>query len=210
MKVAADILNEQDVQRLFDAAGDVEGSSCALLGFQMLTCAHSMESLVLLNNAGTLENVSELGRVVLGGLEADVVLSMQPAAIGESNVDEWFGTFEVNVKVLILSIASRPANLLTLSTQGTYLPTRELLKRIAATPRSSPVTIINTSSIGSTNTRPGMSSYQSSKSAINRFTEFLSYEYPETVRTFACVTLLRHPSMQRLKQAHTDTTLAEL
>ena len=82
---------------------------------------------------------------------------------------------------------SRPANLLTLSTQGTYLPTRELLKRIAATPRSSPVTIINTSSIGSTNTRPGMSSYQSSKSTINRFTEFLSYEYPETVRTFACV-----------------------
>ncbi|KAL8278931.1 hypothetical protein RQP46_008600 [Phenoliferia psychrophenolica] len=124
VKVVADILNEQDVERLFEAAGDVD---------------------VLLNNAGTLEN---------------------PALIAESKVDEYFKTWEVNIK-------------------GTYLPTRQLLRGIEATPRSSPVTIINTSSVGSVNTRPGLSSYQSSKSAINRFTEFLHYEYSESVRAFA-------------------------
>ncbi|KAK4705802.1 hypothetical protein P7C70_g391, partial [Phenoliferia sp. Uapishka_3] len=108
-----------------------------------------------------------------------------PAKIGASKADEWFRTWEVNVN-------------------GTYLPTRELLRCIEASPRSSPVTIINTSSIGSVVTYPGFSSYQPTKSAINRFTEFLHYEvgtshagegdgtnlllffqYPETVRTFA-------------------------
>lgn len=38
--------------------------------------------------------------------------------------------------------------------------------------------------MGNINTIPGISSYESSKSAINRFTEFVHYEY-EQVRVFA-------------------------
>lgn len=75
--------------------------------------------------------------------------------------------------------------MLTFDTQGTYIPTRELLIRLEKSPRATPVTIINTSSLGSMVTLPGRSSYQSSKSAINRFTEFVHVEYPDTVRTFA-------------------------
>ncbi|KAM0750298.1 putative oxidoreductase [Meredithblackwellia eburnea MCA 4105] len=100
---------------------------------------------VLINNAGYLENWLK---------------------IGETTPDDWFKTWEVNVK-------------------GTFIPTRAFLRQIEATKRTKPVTIINTSSAGSINTAPGASSYQATKSAVNRFTEYLHYEYPETVRTFA-------------------------
>ena len=89
--------------------------------------------------------------------------------------------------------------------KGTYVPTREALRR-ALTKDARPVnlvmlmvtpcvciltrctlkTIINTSSIGAAGTRPGFSSYQPNKSAINRFTEFVHFEYEDVgVRTFA-------------------------
>ncbi|KAL8284148.1 hypothetical protein RQP46_004897 [Phenoliferia psychrophenolica] len=122
LKVVADVLNEQDVERLFKIAGDVE---------------------VLLNNAGALENIT---------------------IAGQSKVDEWWSTYEVNIK-------------------GTYLPTRELLKQLEGTTRIA--TIINTSSVGSTFTVPGFSAYMPTKSAINRLTEFIHYEYPNNVRAFA-------------------------
>jgi NAD(P)-dependent dehydrogenase (short-subunit alcohol dehydrogenase family) len=47
-------------------------------------------------------------------------------------------------------------------------------------------TIINTSSIGSIATFPGLSSYQPTKTVINRFTEFIHFEYEtEGIRAFA-------------------------
>jgi NAD(P)-dependent dehydrogenase (short-subunit alcohol dehydrogenase family) len=48
------------------------------------------------------------------------------------------------------------------------------------------LTIVNTSSIGSAMTTPAFSSYQASKSAVNRFTEFIHFEYEaEGVRAFS-------------------------
>ncbi|KAL8287591.1 hypothetical protein RQP46_003449 [Phenoliferia psychrophenolica] len=94
--------------------------------------------------------------------QSEHLFGAQAAIIGQSNIDAWFRTWE-----------------------GTYLPTRELLKQIEALARTSPVTIINTSSSGSINTQPGLSAYQASKSALNRFTEFVHYEYPDSVRVFA-------------------------
>jgi NAD(P)-dependent dehydrogenase (short-subunit alcohol dehydrogenase family) len=47
-------------------------------------------------------------------------------------------------------------------------------------------TIVNTSSLVSAMTVPGSSSYQSTKTSINRFTEFVHFEYEaEGIRTFA-------------------------
>jgi NAD(P)-dependent dehydrogenase (short-subunit alcohol dehydrogenase family) len=70
---------------------------------------------------------------------------------------------------------------------GTFLPTRAVLQLALAKPeRPVDLTIINTSSIGAAGTRPGFSAYQPGKSAINRFTEFIHFEYEdEGVRTFA-------------------------
>ncbi|KIJ23621.1 hypothetical protein M422DRAFT_263163 [Sphaerobolus stellatus SS14] len=65
---------------------------------------------------------------------------------------------------------------------GIYLPTREFLRRNLGRP----LTISSTSSILSANTIPGYSVYYSSKSLINRFTEFLHFEYQQDgVRTVA-------------------------
>jgi NAD(P)-dependent dehydrogenase (short-subunit alcohol dehydrogenase family) len=48
------------------------------------------------------------------------------------------------------------------------------------------LTIINISSIGSAMTTPTFSSYQAGKSAVNRFTEFIHFEYEaEGVRAFS-------------------------
>ena len=92
--------------------------------------------------------------------------------------------------------------------KGTYIPTREALRRALAKDarpvnlvilsvfmvplrarlltRVTLKTIINTSSVGSAATWPGFSSYQPGKSAVNRFTEFIHFEYEDTgVRTFA-------------------------
>ncbi|KIJ38720.1 hypothetical protein M422DRAFT_49887 [Sphaerobolus stellatus SS14] len=60
--------------------------------------------------------------------------------------------------------------------KGTYLPTREFLRRNLGCPLA----------IISANTIPGECAYFSSKSLINRFTEFLHFEYQQDgVRTFA-------------------------
>jgi NAD(P)-dependent dehydrogenase (short-subunit alcohol dehydrogenase family) len=103
--------------------------------------------LVLINNAGILE---------------------QTVRIHETEPNEWWRTYEVNVR-------------------GTFLPTRAVLQHVLGKPeRPVDLTIINTSSIGSQGTSPGFSSYQSSKTAINRFTEFIHFEYEEEgIRTFA-------------------------
>ncbi|KAH9915673.1 NAD-P-binding protein [Fomitopsis serialis] len=82
---------------------------------------------------------------------------------------EWWKTWEVNIK-------------------GTFLPTHYLLKSVFTTNTTAPtpITIICTSSVGGLRTRPGFSGYQTTKTAINRFAEFLHAEYGEKgVRAFA-------------------------
>jgi NAD(P)-dependent dehydrogenase (short-subunit alcohol dehydrogenase family) len=91
--------------------------------------------------------------------------------------------------------------------KGTYVPTREAIRRALASDSkpnlvrscslahplrhatmliTSEQTIINTSSSVSTMTTPGRSAYSPSKSAVNRLTEFVHFEYEaEGIRTFA-------------------------
>jgi NAD(P)-dependent dehydrogenase (short-subunit alcohol dehydrogenase family) len=91
-----------------------------------------------------------------------------PARIHEADPAVYWRTWEVNVK-------------------GTFLPTRAALRTALARPqRPVNLTVLNTSSIGAAGTRLGASAYQPTKSAVNRFTEFLHFEYaPEGVRAFA-------------------------
>jgi NAD(P)-dependent dehydrogenase (short-subunit alcohol dehydrogenase family) len=103
--------------------------------------------IVLINNAGTGERL---------------------ARIHESDADDWWRTYEVNMR-------------------GTFLPTRAALQLALKKPeRPVNLTIINTSSLASSSTMPGFSGYATGKTAINRFTEFIHFEYEEEgVRTFA-------------------------
>jgi len=83
--------------------------------------------------------------------------------IHESDPDEWWDVQTINIK-------------------GTYLPSREFLRRNLGRPE---LTILNINSIACAGTRPGGSSYHCSKSQLNRFTEFLHFEYQDAnVRTF--------------------------
>jgi NAD(P)-dependent dehydrogenase (short-subunit alcohol dehydrogenase family) len=103
-------------------------------------------------------------------------------------------------------IAREPDKISQVNVKGTYVPTREAIRRaLALNGKPNLVcsyattyvqalttfivveqTIINTSSLVSAMTVLGRSSYQSSKTAINRFTEFVHFEYEaEGIRTFA-------------------------
>ncbi|BGP27598.1 short-chain dehydrogenase/reductase SDR family protein [Rhodotorula toruloides] len=93
-------------------------------------------------------------------------------SIRDSNPDDWMRTQRINI-------------------DGTYLATRAYLRAAASkgwldsvSDKKGKLCVINTSSIGSAGTRPGFSSYQSGKSQINRFTEFLHFEEP-SIKTWA-------------------------
>jgi NAD(P)-dependent dehydrogenase (short-subunit alcohol dehydrogenase family) len=88
--------------------------------------------------------------------------------IHEASASDWWRAYEVNVK-------------------GTFLPTHQVIRIALSRPlRPINLTIINTSSIASHLTSPGGSGYQTTKSAVNRFTEFLHFEYEaEDIRVFA-------------------------
>jgi NAD(P)-dependent dehydrogenase (short-subunit alcohol dehydrogenase family) len=94
---------------------------------------------ILINNAGIVESCRHL-------LEADT--------------NEWWSTWEVNVK-------------------GVYLLTSYFLRKYGSIG-----TIINMSSMSSIRTTPGFSAYQPGKTAINRITDFIHAENPN-VRVFA-------------------------
>lgn len=79
------------------------------------------------------------------------------APLAESDPDEWWKTMTINLR-------------------GPYLVTRALLPLLL---RDGDRTIVNTSSIGAHRVRPGMSSYQISKLALLRLTEFLAVEYAD-------------------------------
>lgn len=87
--------------------------------------------------------------------------------IDESDPIAWWSTWEANVK-------------------GVYLLTREFLPAIL---KSDLKWIVNVTSVGSLLTMPTASSYQSSKFAVLRFTEFLDVEY----RSQGLTTVAIHP-----------------
>ncbi len=94
-----------------------------------------------------------------------VVIPSSPCMLTPHHASRRWKTWEVNVK-------------------GTYLPTYHALSIHMRDPAKT-LTIINTTSIGSLHTMPGFSSYQPSKSAVNRFTEFIDAEYRgDNVRAF--------------------------
>lgn len=77
-----------------------------------------------------------------------------PAAIGDSDPENWWKTWDVNLR-------------------GPYLVTRAILLML----REGDKEIVNVSSLGAHFTSPGLSSYQTSKLALLRFTEFVVSEY---------------------------------
>jgi NAD(P)-dependent dehydrogenase (short-subunit alcohol dehydrogenase family) len=106
----------------------------------------------------------EIGAVLINNVGS----GMTYARIHEAVPAEYWWTWEVNVR-------------------GTFLPTRAAL-RSALARSECPVnlTVINTSSVGSGGTNVGLSSYQTTKTPVNLFTEFVHFEYEaEGVRTFA-------------------------
>ncbi|KAI4288646.1 MAG: hypothetical protein L6R35_002099, partial [Caloplaca aegaea] len=97
-------------------------------------CCGSLD--VLMNNAGCLENW---------------------VPIGDSDPDEWWNTWEINMR-------------------GPYLMTRSFLPLLL---KGSGKTILNISSIGAHITYPGASGYQTTKFALLRFSEFTNADYGE-------------------------------
>ncbi|KAF2091491.1 NAD-P-binding protein [Saccharata proteae CBS 121410] len=91
---------------------------------------------VLINNAGYLEKF---------------------ARVADSEPDEWWRTWEVNVK-------------------GPYLVTRAFLPLLL---RGGDKTVVNLSSVGAHFLFPGASAYQSTKLALLRFTEFVAADYKD-------------------------------
>jgi NAD(P)-dependent dehydrogenase (short-subunit alcohol dehydrogenase family) len=89
---------------------------------------------ILINNAGYLETW---------------------APIAESDPEEWWKSWEINVK-------------------GVYLVTRAFLPLLL---KGEMKTIVNLSSVGAHRDRPGASGYQTSKFAVLRFTEFIVSDY---------------------------------
>ncbi|KAK6002585.1 hypothetical protein QM012_001335 [Aureobasidium pullulans] len=79
--------------------------------------------------------------------------------IGESDPDEWWRTQEVNIK-------------------GPYLVARAFIPVLLDT-KDGDKTIINTSSIGAHIIMPGASSYQVTKLALLRLSEFIQAEYKD-------------------------------
>ncbi|KIH88411.1 NADP(+)-dependent dehydrogenase [Sporothrix brasiliensis 5110] len=91
------------------------------------------------------------------------------AKIGDSDPAEWWTTFNVNVR-------------------GPYLVTRAFLPQITS-PKDGGGTIVNVSSIAAHLLSQGGSAYQTSKLALQRFTEFLDVDHglntSEGILTFA-------------------------
>ena len=97
----------------------------------------------------------EFGKLDILINNAGIVGGMRPVA--ESDPVDWWYVFTVNVR-------------------GPYLVTRACLPLML---KGGDKTIVNVSSVGAHLTTPGLSSYQTTKLALLRFTEFLCTEYGE-------------------------------
>ncbi|UKZ51065.1 putative secondary metabolism biosynthetic enzyme [Trichoderma virens] len=100
--------------------------------------------------------------------------------LAESEADEWWKSWEVNMK-------------------GTYLCHRYFIPLLL---KSQTKTIINCSSIGGHYIMPGASSYQTSKFALARFTEFADKEYYQQ----GLIVISLHPGGVATELAHNMPT----
>ena len=105
----------------------------------------------------------EFGKLDILVNNAGVVGNILPVA--DSDPDDWWNTWTVNVR-------------------GPYLITRAFLPLML---RSGDKQIVNVSSVGAHLMNPGMSSYQPSKLALLRFTEFVSAEYSDKGLLTFCI-----------------------
>ena len=80
-----------------------------------------------------------------------------PGPIADSDPEDWWKTWDVNVR-------------------GPYLVARAFLPLLL---KGGDKQIVNVSSVGAHHTGPGLSAYQTSKLALLRFTEFIVSEYGE-------------------------------
>ena len=103
--------------------------------------------------AASIEN--QFGRLDVLIHNAGIVGS--PGPIVDTDPEVWWNTWDVNVR-------------------GAYLVTRAFLPLML---RGGDKQIVNVSSVGAHLIAPGMSSYQTSKLALLRFTEFIMSEYGE-------------------------------
>lgn len=101
--------------------------------------------------ASTVEK--EFGKLDILIINSGVIGSFKP--IAESNPDDWWETWNVNLR-------------------GPYLLSRGFLPLLL---KGGDKTIITTSSVGAHIVHSGLSDYQSSKLAVLRLMEFLSVEY---------------------------------
>ncbi|KAL8792032.1 MAG: hypothetical protein Q9195_005373 [Heterodermia aff. obscurata] len=136
-------------QELREAAAAAGKSSLAVLQVKLdVTSSESIDSAAALV-------AKEFGKLDILINNAGVVGNIVPVA--DSDPDEWWNTWTVNVR-------------------GPYLITRAFLPLML---RAGDKQIVNVSSVGAHVVNPGMSSYQPSKLALLRFTEFVSAEYSD-------------------------------
>lgn len=126
------------IPHILDLKCDTTSASDVATAAETITTEFGGRLDILINNAGYLE-------------------TWRPVA--ESDPDEWWKTWEVNVK-------------------GTYLMTRAFLPLLLS-PNSKDglKTIIQVSSFGGVVISPSASAYQSSKTAVIRFNDYLMAEY---------------------------------
>ena len=77
-------------------------------------------------------------------------------SVAETDIDTWCRTWDVNVKVSHLSDKN--------NSKGCYIPSRYFLSQSSLEGK----TIINTTSVGALLHTPGLSGYQSAKTAVIR------------------------------------------
>ena len=105
----------------------------------------------------------EFGKLDILVNNAGIVGNIQPVA--DSDPDDWWNTWTVNIR-------------------GPYLITRAFLPLML---RGGDKQIVNVSSVGAHLLNPGLSSYQTSKLALLRFTEFVSTEYSNSGLVTFCI-----------------------
>ncbi|GAB7349633.1 hypothetical protein MBLNU459_g0313t3 [Dothideomycetes sp. NU459] len=113
-------------------------------------------------SAKSVEDAAKQVQGAFGGLDilmnnAGYLESLKP--ITEGDPDDWWKTYEINIK-------------------GPYLCTRSFLPLLLNT-KGGLKTIVNTSSIGAHVISPGLSGYQSTKLALLRVAEFTQEEYKD-------------------------------